>query len=92
MPTTYLVEVKPSVFAETSLIESDFDDISNMGLSEDTFDTNLHMEFRSREDAESWVEELSQSLNYDRDGRLRIQTAHAEDSSKADGYLLFKPR
>lgn len=58
MPTSYLVEVKPSVFAETSLTEPDFDATSNMSLSAGELDDNICMKFLTREGAEGWVGNL----------------------------------
>lgn len=91
MGSSYLVEVKPSVFSETNLTHSDFDAVSNLSLSENEFGSNLNMEFTSREDAESWVEGLEYRKSFTRRGRLRLHRAHSEDNSSVDAYLLFKP-
>jgi hypothetical protein len=91
MSDSYLVEVKPSVFSDTSLIPADFDPVSNMALSEDRFEERLLMDFTSREDAESWVKSLHPKLSH-RAGRLIIHRAHNQDNSEVDAYLLFHPR
>lgn len=91
MGSSYLVQVKPSVFSETDLTPADFDAVSNLSLSGDEFDSKLNMEFSSREDAESWVEGLDYRKNVGRRGRLRLHSAHSEDHSEVDAYLLFKP-
>jgi hypothetical protein len=92
MPDSYLVEVKPSVFSETSLKPADFDAVSNLSLSEEEFEGGLLMEFTSEEDAESWVQSYSPEIYTHRAGRLRLHSAHRDDGSDVDAYLLFKPR
>jgi hypothetical protein len=91
MGSSYLVEVKPSVFIETSLTPTDFDPVSNLSLSEDQFEERLLMEFISREDAESWISSLRPKLSH-RAGQLTIHEAHYQDDSEVDGYLIFHPR
>ena len=92
MPTSYLVEVKPSVFVETSLTESDFAPVSNMSLSEGELEDNICMEFVSREDAEEWIGQLRSDISKHRRGRLLVRRAHRDDESEVDGYLVFQPK
>ena len=91
MGSSYLVEVKPSVFSETTLTPSDFDQISNLATEADQFDDRLTMAFRSREGAEEWVNSLDTNYTH-QVGRLHLQGAHQADSSNVDAYLMFKPR
>lgn len=90
MSESYLVEVKQSVFIETSLTPADFDPVSNLSPTED-FDERILMNFTSYEDAKSWVGTLRPELSH-RAGRLTIHAAHSEDESQVDAYLLFTPR
>jgi hypothetical protein len=92
MGSSYLVEVKPSVFSETTLIPHDFDQISNLSTKADQFDDRLTMAFRSREGAEEWVNSLEADIYTHRIGRLHLQSAHQADGSEVDAYLMFKPR
>lgn len=92
MSGSYLVEVKPSVFSETALTPSDFDEVSNMSLAAESFDEGPYLEFSSRDDAQSWIDSFGPEIYGHRDGRLRIHSAHPTDESTVDGYLLFKPR
>jgi len=92
MRESYLVQVKPSVFTETSLKPADFDAVSNLSLSEEEFEEGLIIEFTTREDAQSWVHSYGPEIYGRRDGQLRLHTAHSADDSDVDAYLLFKPR
>jgi hypothetical protein len=91
MPESYLVEVKPSVFAETSLTESDFDAVSNMSLSAGEVDDNIRMEFLSRDGAEEWIEQLHPESK-SRRGSLLLRRSHGNDESDVDAYLVFQPQ
>jgi hypothetical protein len=91
MSDSFLVEVKPSVFTDTSLTPADFDPVSNLSLAEEEFEDRILMEFISREDAESWIWSLHPKPSH-RAGKLTIQTAHYQDESEVDAYLLFSPR
>jgi hypothetical protein len=90
MGESYLVEVKQSVFIETSLTPADFDPVSNLSLTED-FSERILVEFTSHGDAMSWVKTLDPELSH-RAGHLSIHTAHSEDKSEVDAYLRFSPR
>jgi hypothetical protein len=87
---SYLVEVKKSVFIETSLTPADFDPVSNLSLTEDLSERIL-MEFTSHGDAMSWVRTLDPELAH-RAGHITIHGAHSEDESEVDAYLRFSPR
>lgn len=76
MSETYRVAIKESVFRETPLTEDDFDD-------------DLHLEFPSEDEAQEWVSEINRALPVT--GRLVVHTAHPDDTSDADAYLVFKP-
>ena len=91
MSDSYVVEVKQSVFSDTSLTAADFDPVSNLSLSEDAFEERILMEFTSREDAESWIDTLHPKLS-PRYGKLTIHQAHYHDESEVAAYLLFTPR
>jgi len=72
----YRVAVKESVFRETPLTEDDFGD-------------DLHLEFPSEDEAQEWMSELNRALPVT--GQLVLHTAHPNDTSDADAYLIFKP-
>lgn len=92
MAGSYIVEVKPSIFSETSLTPVDFDEVSNLSLTDDSFEEELLLEFTSRRDAESYILSFGpDQVDPHQPGRLRIQGAHDNDTSEVDGYLLFKP-
>jgi hypothetical protein len=76
MGESYLVSVKKSVFRE-------------MSLSKDDFDGEPILTFESEDEAESWVESLDQQHSLP--GRLNLHTAHPNDRSGVDAYLVFRP-
>lgn len=83
--------MKTSVFAETSLTESDFDAVSNLSLSAEEVDDNIRMEFFSREGAEEWIEQLKPG-DKNRRGSLLLRGSHGKDESDVDAYLVFQPK
>lgn len=76
MSDSYLVELKDSVFRETPLTEDEFDD-------------DRQIEFPSETDAEEWVAE--QNRSHSKMGELTLHTAHPNDTSDMDAYVVFKP-
>ena len=76
MSGNYLVELKDSVFRETSLTEDEFDD-------------DLRIEFPSEDHAEAWVSE--QDHSHAEMGNLTLHTAHPNDKSNVDAYVVFQP-
>ncbi|MFB6233140.1 MAG: hypothetical protein ABEH61_02670 [Haloarculaceae archaeon] len=76
MPDSYLVELKDSVFRETPLGEADFED-------------DRQIEFPSVADAEEWVSE--QNRTHSKLGALTLHTAHPNDKSAVDAYVVFRP-
>jgi len=76
MPDSYLIELKDSVFRETP-------------LTEDEFDYDRQIEFPSEADAEEWVAE--QNRSHSEEGELILHTAHPNDTSDVDAYVVFKP-
>lgn len=76
MSDNYLVELKKSVFRETPLAESDFDE-------------DRQIAFASKERAEEWVTE--QNRTHANMGQLTLHTAHPNDSSNVDAYVVFQP-
>lgn len=80
MTASYLVEIKPSVFRETPLSRADFD-----------FDAadDPQLSFDSETDAETWVIELNRE--HPNPGQLTLHTAHPDDASNVDAYLVFHP-
>jgi len=76
MPDNYLVELKDSVFRETPLTEAEFGD-------------DLCIEFSSEADAEEWVSD--QNRSHSEMGELTLHTAHPNDTSDVDAYLVFRP-
>jgi hypothetical protein len=56
-------------------------------LTEDEFDRQI--EFPSEADAEEWVSE--QNRSHSEMGELTLHTAHPNDKSDADAYVVFKP-
>jgi hypothetical protein len=77
MAETYLVELKESVFSETPVAEESFDD-------------DLRIEFASKDDAETWVSE--QNRSHSEMGQLTLHTAHPNDKSDVNAYVVFQPR
>ncbi len=77
MPDRYLVELKDSVFRETPLTESDFE-------------YSRRIEFPSEADAEEWVSD--QNRSHSEMGELTLHTAHPNDKSDVDAYVVFQPR
>ena len=75
MSDYYLIELKDSVFRETPLHEEDFDD-------------SRQIEFPSKEDAETWVSE--QNSSHSEMGELTLHTAHPNDKSDVDAYVVFR--
>lgn len=80
MTDSYIVEIKPSVFRETPLSSDDFE-----------FDSGgePRISFESGPDAETWVIELNGE--HTTMGQLTLHTAHPEDTSNVDAYLVFHP-
>lgn len=80
MADSYLVELKPSVFRETPLSRVDFE-----------FDSEdaPRLSFDSETDAETWVIELNRE--HPITGQLTLHTAHPDDASNVDAYLVFHP-
>lgn len=76
MPGNYLVELKDSVFRETPLTEDEFDD-------------DLRIEFPSKDHAEAWVSE--QNSLHSKMGSLTLHTAHPNDKSNVNSYVVFQP-
>jgi hypothetical protein len=76
MADDYIVELKDSVFRETPLAETDFDE-------------DRRIAFASEADAEAWVTERNQE--HTRMGQLTLHTAHPADKSAVDAYLVFRP-
>jgi hypothetical protein len=76
MSDSYLVELKDSAFRETP-------------LSEDEFDDDRRIEFPSEADAEEWVSD--QNRAHSRMGQLTLHTAHPNDKSDVDAYVVFQP-
>lgn len=76
MLDSYLVELKDSVFRETPLTEDEFDD-------------DRQIEFPSKADAEEWVADRNRS--HSELGTLTLHTAHPNDKSDVDAYVVFKP-
>ena len=76
MSGNYLVELKDSVFRETPLTEDEFDDDRRIG-------------FPSEDHAEAWVSE--QNRSHSEMGALTLHTAHPNDNSNVDAYVVFQP-
>ena len=76
MPDNYLVELKDSVFRETPLTEDEFND-------------DRQIEISSEADAAEWVSE--QNRSHSEMGELTLHTAHPNDTSDVDAYLVFRP-
>ena len=72
----YIVELKDSVFRETPLAETNFDE-------------DRRLVFGSKADAEGWVTEQNQE--HTSRGQLTLHTAHPADTSGADAYVVFQP-
>lgn len=92
MSESYQVEVKKSVFAETTLVRADFDGVSNMTTIDIDFQDTPLLDFQSREEAMEWIRALDYKSTTNRFGKLALQSAHSNDESGVDAYLLFKPR
>jgi len=76
MSDSHLVELKDSVFRVTP-------------LSEEEFDADRQIEFASEEDAEAWV--ADQNRSHSEMGELTLHTAHPNDTSDVDAYVVFRP-
>lgn len=78
--TDYLIEIKPSVFRETALRRADFE-----------FDSTEEprLSFDSETAAETRVTELNRE--HATMGQLTLHTAHPNDASNVDAYLVFRP-
>lgn len=76
MTDSYLVELKESVFRETPLTKEEFDD-------------DLQIEFTSKDDAEAWISD--QNRLHSELGELTLHTAHPNDKSTVDAYVVFRP-
>jgi hypothetical protein len=75
MTDNYVVELKDSVFRGTP-------------LSEDEYETG-RLRFDSKADAQEWVDD--RNAGHSRLGRLVVHTAHPNDSSDVDAYIVYKP-
>lgn len=76
MSESYLVELKDSVFRETP-------------LTEDEFNEDRQLEFPTVADAEEWV--ADQNRSHSVMGDLTLHTAHPNDKSNVDAYVVFHP-
>jgi len=76
MSERYCIELKESVFRETTLTEAEFDD-------------DLQLGFASESDAEAWVTE--QNRHHSKMGELTLHSAHPNDTSDVDAYVVFQP-
>jgi hypothetical protein len=76
MTDGYLVELKESVFRETPLTQTDFDE-------------DLQIAFSSKAKAEAWITEQNQ--DHASMGQLTLHTAHPDDKSDVDAYIVFQP-
>jgi len=76
MVERYLVELKDSVFRETPLMKDDFED-------------DRQLRFRSEDDVEEWIAEQNES--HSELGELSLHTAHPNDNSEFDAYVVFQP-
>jgi hypothetical protein len=76
MSGNYLIELKDSVFRETPLTEEEFDD-------------DLRIGFASEDHAEAWV--AKQNHSHSEMGDLTLHTAHPNDKSNVDAYVVFQP-
>lgn len=56
-------------------------------LSEDEFDRQI--EFSSETNAEEWV--VEQNRTHSEMGELTLHTAHPNDKSNVDAYVIFQP-
>ncbi|CCQ36672.1 uncharacterized protein Nmlp_2507 [Natronomonas moolapensis 8.8.11] len=56
-------------------------------LSEDEFDRQI--EFPSETNAEEWV--VEQNRTHSEMGKLTLHTAHPNDKSNVDAYVIFQP-
>ncbi len=77
MSTNYLVELKDTVFEDTPLTENEFSD-------------DRQIEFPSEIAAQEWVSERNQL--YNNLGELTVHTAHPNDTSDVDAYIVFQPQ
>lgn len=76
MSERYRIELKESVFRDTPLTEAEFDD-------------DLQLEFSTETEAEAWVAE--QNRDHSERGDLTLHTAHPNDRSNVDAYVVFQP-
>jgi hypothetical protein len=76
MADDYIVELKDSVFRETPLAETEFDE-------------DRQMAFGSKAAAEAWV--TKQNRKHASMGQLSLHTAHPADTSDVDAYIVFQP-
>jgi len=72
----YIVKIKDSVFRETPLAETNFDE-------------DGRFVFDSKADAEEWV--IEQNREHTSRGQLTLHTAHPADTSDVDAYVVFQP-
>lgn len=77
MSERYRIELKESVFRETPLTEAEFDD-------------DLQLTFSSEREAAAWVTE--QNRAHSEMGELTLHTAHPNDQSDVDAYVVFQPQ
>jgi len=77
MSERYRIELKESVFRGTPLTESEFDD-------------DLQLVFSSETEVDAWVAEQNQ--RHSEMGELTLHTAHPDDTSGVDAYVVFQPR
>lgn len=76
MADDYIVALKDSVFRETPLTVTDFDE-------------DRRIAFASKADAEAWV--TAQNREHASMGQLTLHTAHPADKSDVDAYVVFQP-
>ncbi|MEF8784077.1 MAG: hypothetical protein V5A39_13880 [Haloarculaceae archaeon] len=74
MPDTYRVSIKQSVFQSTGLSEEEYGDST--------------LKFQDESAAETWVDETNEELSSY--GQLVLHTAHPNDKSGVDAYLIYK--
>lgn len=77
MSECYRIELKESVFRETPLTEAEFDD-------------DLQLEFSTETEAEAWA--AKQNRDHSEMGDLTLHTAHPNDKSNVDAYVVFQPQ
>lgn len=74
--STFRVAIKESVFRETPLEADEYED-------------DPELVFRSEEAARDWIDELDDP--HSGTGRLTLHSAHPNDTSGVDAYLVYKP-